>query len=77
MVFSIYKLRHKDDLKETNIYIGHTKNMQQRMWQHSSRCENINDPAYNQEKYKYIRDNGGWKNWEIPQDANQAREFLA
>ena len=65
MVWSVYKLRHKDDLKETNIYIGHTNDMKQRKYNHRCRCENINDAAYNQKKYKYIRDNGGWENWEI------------
>jgi len=65
MVWSIYKLRHKDDLKETNIYIGSTKNIKQRMHEHRSYCNNVDGKKYNQEKYKYIRDNGGWENWEM------------
>ena len=65
MVWSIYKLRHKDDLKETNIYIGSTNNIKQREHEHRSSCNNVDGREYNQEKYKYIRDNGGWQEWEI------------
>ncbi len=65
MVWSVYKLRHKDDLKETNIYIGHTKNMQQRIRDHRCSCTNSRKREYQQKKYQYIRDNGGWENWEM------------
>ena len=65
MVWSIYKLRHKDDLKETNIYIGSTNNMKMRKHQHCSCCNNESDRDYNQRKYVYMRDNGGWENWEM------------
>ena len=65
MVWSVYKLRHKDDLKETNIYIGSTNNIKQRMHEHRSSCNNVDGREYNKEKYEYIRNNGGWNEWEM------------
>ena len=50
MVFSIYKLRHKDDSKETNIYIGSTNNIKQREYEHRSKCNNVNAKEYNEKK---------------------------
>jgi len=56
-------LRHIDDIYEENIYIGSTTNFIQRKKSHKSHCTNPDDDCYNQKKYKYIRDNGGWENW--------------
>ena len=59
----IYKLVHKDDLYDENIYTGHTTDMTKRRCQHKTACTNPNDEHYNQKKYKYIRENGGWDEW--------------
>ena len=65
----IYKLVHKDDVNNENIYIGSTINFIQRKWEHSYSCNNPNAKSYktqrnnNTLKYKYIRENGGWENW--------------
>ena len=45
------------------VYIGSTTNIVRRMYIHKSKCNNANDKAYNNKKYQYIRDNGGWENW--------------
>ena len=61
----IYKLVHFDDLNDENIYIGHTTNMVKRKFSHKSVCNNPNDKEYNFKKYQFIRENGGWDNWEM------------
>ena len=59
----IYKLVHKDDLYDENIYTGHTTDMRVRKNVHKSHCTNPNSKSYNQKKYQYIRENGGWDEW--------------
>ena len=59
----IYKLVHKDDLYDENIYTGHTTEMTKRKYNHKACCTKPNKKEYNQKKYKYIRDNGGWDEW--------------
>ena len=59
----IYKLVHKDDLYDENIYTGHTTHMRHRKNLHKSDCTNPNSKSYNQKNYKYIRENGGWDEW--------------
>ena len=60
----IYKLCC-NDLDITDIYIGSTTNFKQRKRAHKSTCNNINDKSYNLKVYKFIRDNGGFKNWSM------------
>ena len=59
----IYKLECKDG-SSNHVYIGSTTNLKTRMYIHKSKCNNQNDKAYNNHKYKYIRNHGGWDNWE-------------
>jgi len=59
----IYKLVHKDDLYDENIYTGHTTNYIKRKCNHKYYCTNPNNASYNTKKYKYIRENGGWDEW--------------
>lgn len=61
----MYKLRHRDDLLDENIYVGHTINWNDRERKHKEDCNNSNSKSYNQKKYKYIRENGGWDEWEM------------
>jgi len=58
----IYKLCCRD-FNVKNIYIGHSTNFKQRNQQHKSGCNNINSKEYNQYKYRFIRENGGFENW--------------
>ena len=60
----VYKLVCKDE-SITDIYIGCTINFKRRGKEHKSRCNNIKRPGYNFKVYKFIRDNGGWENWQM------------
>jgi hypothetical protein len=60
----IYKIVCKDiNIKKT--YGGHTTNIIKRRQQHKSVCNNINSKKYNYYVYKFIRENGGYDNWEM------------
>lgn len=60
----IYGIFCKDpSIKES--YIGHTTDLYGRKKIHKSSCNNPNDEYYNQYVYKFIRDNGGWNNWQV------------
>ena len=62
----IYKICCKDvNIKE--IYIGSTTQFKARKWYHKNDCNNKSSNGYNQKKYKFIRDNGGWDNWDMIQ----------
>ena len=56
----IYKIKHKEDYDDDNIYIGSTCNLIRRRCQHKNGCNNENDKNHNVPLYKYIRENGGW-----------------
>jgi len=60
----IYKIVCKD-IKIKECYYGSTTNFKARKWQHKNCCNNINSKDYNQFKYQFIRENGGWNNWEM------------
>ena len=61
----IYKLVHKEDYDNANIYIGSTTQFTKRKAYHKGCCNNENIKSYSNMKYQYIRDNGGWENWSI------------
>lgn len=60
----IYKLSCKNK-NITEIYIGSTTNFIKRKNKHKSSCNNSNIKEYNNQKYIFIRENGGWLNWEM------------
>ena len=53
------------DKNITDFYIGSTKNLYNRTKCHKNRCIDINGSCYNYKVYKFIRENGGWDNWQI------------
>ena len=60
----IYKISCIDSsVKE--VYIGSTKTFNSRARGHYSRCYNFNDRHHSAHVYTFIRENGGWKNWNI------------
>ena len=60
----IYKLCCKDtSIKE--IYVGSTTNFTQRKRSHKSDCNNTIRKQYNFKVYQFIRENGGWDNWDM------------
>ena len=61
----IYKLCHYNDLENENIYIGSTTNFRSRKNKHKSDCNNENSKSYNLFVYQFIRDNGGWDEWQM------------
>ena len=76
----IYKLVHKEDYDNVNIYIGSTTDFIRRKNNHKNCCNSEKRIGYNDKKYQYIRDNGGWDNWNMIEvekyncnDGNEAR----
>lgn len=76
----IYKLVHNKDLNNDNIYVGSTTNFIKRKCRHKYSCNTECDKSYNDKKYQYIRENGGWVNWNMIEiekypcnDNNEAR----
>jgi len=61
----IYKLVHKEDFDNANIYIGSTTNFTKRKSQHKFSCLNKTSKEYHQKKYQSIRDNGSWNQWNM------------
>ena len=61
----IYILVHFNDLNNENVYVGHCTNMTKRKCQHKTTCCNPNDKKHNLKVYQFIRENGGWDQWEM------------
>ena len=61
----IYKLVHKNDQDNENIYVGSTTNFRGRKLQHKRICCNEKNGKYNLYLYQFIRENGGWDEWEM------------
>ena len=61
----IYKLCHCNDLENENIYIGSTTNFRRRKWDHKNNCNNENSKDFNYPVYQFIRENGGWDEWQM------------
>ena len=54
-----------NDLEIKDCYVGHTTDMTKRKYKHKSSCNNEKGKEFNEKKYVYIRDNGGWDNWSM------------
>lgn len=48
-----------------DIYVGSTTDMVKRRWGHKSKCNDPNARGHNYPVYQFIRDHGGFHNWEI------------
>ncbi len=46
-------------------YVGSTINFTSRKSGHHNACINVKCKAHNYKLYKFIRENGGWENWEM------------
>jgi len=60
----IYKIVCKD-LEMTEVYVGHTTDFKSRKSIHKHYTIKENDKKYNLKVYKYIRENGGWDNFDM------------
>lgn len=59
-----YKIVCKD-LNIKNCYVGHTTNFIKRHYNHKRDCCKETQKNYNAYVYKFIRENGGWENWDM------------
>ena len=60
----IYKIVCKDP-NVPEIYVGSTSNFTKRKCQHKRNTNHPSSKEYNNKKYQYIRDNGGWDNFDM------------
>jgi hypothetical protein len=60
----IYKIVCKD-LTIKHTYVGHTTQWTDRKSHHKSDCRNENSKNHNFPVYIFIRNNGGWDNWDM------------
>jgi hypothetical protein len=60
----IYKIVCKE-LSIKDCYVGHTTNFISRKCDHKNNCSNENSSKYTYPVYKFIRENGGWNNWDM------------
>ena len=59
-----YKIVCKD-LNVKELYVGHTTNFKNRKLDHKKNCLNPNSKKYNYPVYHFVRENGGWENWDM------------
>jgi hypothetical protein len=76
----IYKLVHKEDYDNANVYVGSTTDFTRRKNEHKRSCNNEKNKEYNEKKYQHIRENGGWECFNMIEiekhncnDGNEAR----
>ena len=62
---TIYKIVHKDDIHNENVYVGSTTDFKRRKHAHKTCCNNPDSKEFNTPKYQFIRDNGGWNEWSM------------
>ena len=62
----VYEIVCKD-INIPNKYAGSTCNFKYRKHNHKSSCNNENSSNYNSYVYQFIRENGGWDNWQMLQ----------
>ena len=53
------------DLNVKDCYVGHTTDFYSRKCRHKSNCNNTNQEHYKLYVYEFIRENGGWENWDM------------
>lgn len=62
---TMYKIVCKNSFV-IEIYVGATINFNQRKAQHKSSCNNLTGSRqYELKVYRFIRENGGWDNWDM------------
>jgi len=54
-----------DDIDIKNVYIGSTCKFIDRKRTHKNACNNKANRDYDRYVYRFIRENGGWKNWTV------------
>ena len=54
-----------NDFRVKDCYVGHTSDFTTRKAQHKCACNNINNKHYDRYMYEFMRENGGWENWDM------------
>ena len=54
-----------NDLTISDCYVGHTIDFRKRKNHHKTTCNNDKDTNHNLILYQFIRENGGWGNWNM------------
>ena len=62
----LYKICSRDKTI-TDIYVGSTTDFSKRKSRHKTDCNKVNNKNYNLYVYGFIRENGGWVEWEMIQ----------
>lgn len=60
----IYQIKCKNEAAR-DVYVGHTTNLKKRRSHHKTCTTCESSPNYGTRLYQYIRDNGGWDNFEM------------
>jgi len=60
----VYKLACKDPLVP-DVYVGSTTNFIKRKYGHKSATTNYKSKSYDTKIYEFIRNHGGWYNWDM------------
>jgi hypothetical protein len=60
----VYKLCCRN-VKISDIYVGSSCNFTKRKWDHKSKCNNENSKDHHSYVYEFIRQNGGFENWDM------------
>lgn len=61
---SFYRIVCKDPTIK-DCYVGSTTNLIKRRCSHKDRCNHPKSKKYHLKVYQFIRENGGWENWEL------------
>ena len=64
MIGSVYKIVSKDE-NINEIYVGSSVNFKSRLQSHKCDCYNVKRNNYNSKVYQFIREHGGWDNWNM------------
>ena len=64
MIGSVYKIICKDE-NINEIYVGSSVDFKSRLSSHKCDCYNVKRNNYNSKVYQFIREHGGWDNWNM------------
>lgn len=62
----IYKICCRD-AEILDLYVGSTTDLVKRRYAHKLNCRDPNQQGHGYQVYNFIRENGGWDNWEVVQ----------
>ena len=60
---TVYRIYNRNN--PSDFYIGSSRCITRRIYEHHTGCYDEKSPQYNSRLYTHIRDTGGWGNWVI------------